>query len=348
MYYFNQEIMKHFKLLYFRFTLFFLFWQVFAPLKAQENLILNPSVEEMLAVDTNSFQKFLFDVCPNWWDPYGNAIGNTVDFYSEIYGTIPNCLIGYQNSLNGKNYFGLYLHDRETLFNDTCYFCEMEYAGGLLSQNLVNAKSYRFDFYLSKAEKSTLNSNALDVLMLYDTIVDVKNYQSYGYKIWSEQEPMADTTNWQHVSVCFQANGGEKAFALGNFHEYDSIKITYKAYFDGSNFSALDYRLFDNFSLQEVATCTTIPQSTIVMEELHVQANPSSGNQFTSLEMKIAEGSTGNLSIYDSAGRLLVQKTLQGPSATYTFEGFAYGLYQYHFSTSLGYQSNGKVLVLGE
>ena len=341
--------MKHFKSSYFRFTLLFLFWHVFSPLHAQENLILNPSVEEMLAVDTNSFQKFLFDVCPNWWNPYGNSIdGNTVDFFSKYFGTMPINYMGIQSSIDGINYFGLVVHDREILFHDTCYYCQVEYAGGLLSQNLVNAKSYRFDFYLSKAEKSTLNSNALDVLMLYDTVVDVKNYQSYGYKVWSEKEPMTDTTNWQHVSVCFQAKGGEKAFTLGNFHEYDSIKITYKAYFDGSNFSAFDTRFFDNFSLQEVAACTTIPQSTILLEDLQVLGNPATGNQFTSLEMKIAEGSTGNLSIYDSAGRLLVHKTLQGPSATYTFEGFAYGLYQYHFSTSLGYQSNGKVLVIGE
>jgi hypothetical protein len=199
-----------------------------------------------------------------------------------------------------------------------------------------------------KAEISTLNSNALDVVMLYDTLLDVKNYQAFGYKVWSEQEPLSDTTNWQHVSVCFQAKGGEKAFVLGNFHDYDSTKISYKAYFDGNNLINWDYRFFDNFSLQEVATCTTIPQSTILLEDLYVLGNPATGNQFTSLEMKIAEGSTGNLSIYDSAGRLLVNKTLQGPSVTYTFEGFAYGLYQYHFSTSLGYQSNGKVLVIGE
>ena len=334
---------KHFKLSYYRFTLFFLFLQVFTPLHAQENLILNPSVED---IDFSSYDvnDNFFEICTTWWSP---IYYNSVDFYSKHFGMVPSNVAGYQNAQDGNNYFGFILHDREQL-DDSCYYCQVEYAGGLLSQNLVNAKSYRFDFYLSKAEKSTLNSNALDVLMLYDTIVDVKNYQSYGYKVWSEKEPMTDTTNWQHVSVCFQANGGEKAFALGNFHEYDSIKITYKAYFDGSNFSAFDTRFFDNFSLQEVAACTTMPQSTILLEDLHVLGNPSTGNQFTSLEMKIAEGSTGNLSIYDSAGRLLVQKTLQGPGVTYTFEGFAYGLYQYHFSTSLGYQSNGKVLVIGE
>ena len=337
---------KHFKLSYFRFTLFFLFWQVFAPLQAQENLILNPSVEEMLAVDTNNCQKVLFDICPNWWNPRDG--GNTPDLFSKQFGTVPNYLSGYQNSVDGDNYFGLFLHDRQILYHDTCFLCQVEYAGGLLSQNLVNAKYYRLDFYMSKSEASTLNSNALDVLMSYDTIVDVKNYQAFGYKVWSEQEPLSDTTNWQHVSVCFQATGEEKAFVLGNFHEYDSIKITYKAYFDGNNYEARDFRLFDNFSLREVAACTTIPQSTIVMEELHVQANPSSGNQFTSLEMKIAEGSIGYLRIYDCNGKELLQRTFQDSTAIYTFEGLASGLYQYHFSTSLGYQSNGKVLVLGE
>jgi hypothetical protein len=84
------------------------------------------------------------------------------------------------------------------------------------------------------------------------------------------------------------------------------------------------------------------------MEELHFQANPSSGNQFTSLEMKIAEGSIGYLRIYDCNGKELLQRTFQDPTATYTFEGLAAGLYHYHFSTSLGYQANGKVLVLGE
>jgi hypothetical protein len=298
---------------------------------------------EEVSDSTYDINDDFFKICGAWWSPIDF---NSVDFYSKKLGLVPSSNSGFQYSNDGNNYFGFIIHDRNQL-DDSCCYCQVEYTGGLLSKNLVKAKSYRFDFYLSKADKSSLNSNALDVLMLYDTIIDVKNYPAFGYKIWSEQEPMSDTTNWEHVSVCFQAKGGEKAFALGNFHEYDSIKITYKAYFDGNNYITFDTRLFDNFSLQEVAACTTIPQSTILLEDLHVLGNPASGNQFTSLEMKIAEGSTGNLSIYDSAGRLLVQKTLQGPIATYTFEGFAYGLYQYHFSTSLGYQSNGKVLLTG-
>ena len=335
--------MKHFKSSSFRFTLLFLFWQVFTPLHAQENLILNPSIEN--TNDIELFNNFsFFHLCQNWFNP--SDYSNTVDLFSKITESVPNNLRGYQYSEDGNNYFGFATYDSD-VFKDTCVSCKVEFAGGRLANTLEKSKSYVFKFYMVKAEISTLNSNALDVVMLYDTLLDVKNYQAFGYKVWSEQEPLSDTTNWQHVSVCFQAKGGEKAFVLGNFHDYDSIKISYKAYFDGNNLINWDYRFFDNFSLQEVAACTTIPQSTINLEDLYVLGNPASGNQFTSLEMKIAEGSTGNLSIYDSAGRLLVQKTLQGPIATYTFEGFAYGLYQYHFSTSLGYQSKGKVLVTG-
>lgn len=335
--------MKHFRSLYYRFALLFLFWQVFTPLYAQSNLILNPSVEEV-SDSTYDINDDFFKICNAWWSP---IVYNSVDFYSKKLGLVPSSLSGFQYAHDGNNYFGFIIHDRNQL-NDSCCYCQVEFTGGLLSENLVMDKSYRFDFYLSKADKSSLNSNALDVLMLYDTVVDVKNHQAYGYKIWSEQEPMSDTVNWEHVSVCFQAKGGEKAFTLGNFHEYDSIKISHKAYFDGNNYIAYDTRLFDNFSLQEVAACTTIPQSTIVLEELHVHANPSIGNQFTSLEMKIAEGSIASLRIYDCNGKELLQRTFQDSTATYTFEGLAAGLYHYHFSTSLGYQANGKVLVLGE
>ena len=92
--------MKHFKSSSFRFTLLFLFWQVFTPLHAQENLILNPSIEN--TNDIELFNNFsFFHLCQNWFNP--SDYSNTVDLFSKITESVPNNLRGYQYSEDGNN-----------------------------------------------------------------------------------------------------------------------------------------------------------------------------------------------------------------------------------------------------
>lgn len=308
-------------------------------LKAQQNLILNPSVENHKSIPTDLAQ---YNLCTDWWDPSAW----TTDYYttwtnSSNQNFIPTNFFGKQESNDGNFYLGIVLVVWIYSLNDFSNF-RVEYAAGQFSQQLEKDKIYQFDFWISKAEKGVLKSNAIDLVLTYDTLLDVNNYEPYGYKIWSEQAPMEDTLNWVKISTCFKAKGNEKAFAIGNFHEKsDVVKIL--SYDPASDVGELDYRYLDNFSLIECPSCC--PEQFEDEPLVYVISNPSTFSNPAYLEVWLHPNTSGILEVYDGAGRLVAKETYSNLQNTFSLERFAKGMYQFVYKTSDGVIESGKVLV---
>jgi hypothetical protein len=287
-------------------------------LKAQQNLILNPSVE-----NHDNLPSFLaqYNFCTDWWDP---SVWST-DYYTSLTNSsnqnfIPTNFIGYQESNFGNFYLGIILVVWKYAINDYSNF-RVEYAAGRFSQQLVKDKIYQFDFWISKAEKGFLKSNAIDLILTYDTLLDVNNYEPYGYKIWSEEIPMVDTVNWIKNSICFKAKGNEQAFAIGNFHlKNEVVKILSNNPI--SSVGELDYRYLDNFSLIECPSCCLDQFSDEPL--VYVFSNPSTLNSPASLEMWLHPNTTSVLELYDSAGRKVANETYSNLQNTFSLERFDY------------------------
>jgi hypothetical protein len=305
----------------------------------QNNLIINPSCEDASQIPHNIAE---YNFCVNWWNPY---IYTTDYFTSEAsasnFNNIPNNIFGFQEKLDGNYYLGIGILDWNYIINDFAYF-RTEYVGGQFKNNLVKNKTYQFEFWMSKAEKGHLYSNALDLVITYDTVIDVNNYNSYGYKVWSEQTPLEDTVNWVKVSTCFKAKGGEKAFTIGNFHEKADVNIIFPVTQNqlGGDF---DYRYLDKFSLIECPTCC--PEQFPNQEQVSVFSNPATSINPATIEIWLNPNTTGKLEIYDSAGRLVAEKYYSDLQNVYTFAQFASGIYHYCVSTETGFTEYGKVLV---
>jgi hypothetical protein len=306
--------------------------------QAQNNLILNPSCENASQIPNNLAD---YDYCIDWWKPY---ILST-DYYTNLTipttnNFIPNNTFGYQNVVDGNFYLGGSLLDWIYSLNDFNNF-RQDYFAGQFINDLEKDKIYQFEFWMSKADKGLLQSNAIDLIITYDTLIDVDNYSNYGYNIWSEQTPMTDTVNWVKVSTCFKAKGGEKAFAIGNFHDKEDVNIVLPTIQNETG--EIDYRYLDKFSLIECPSCC--PEQFPNQEQVNVFSNPATSSQPTTIEIWLNPNTTGKLEIYDSAGRLVVEEYYSDLQNVYTFSQFASGMYHYCVSTETGFTEYGKVLV---
>jgi len=307
-------------------------------LKAQQNLILNPSVENYSILPQNTGA---YDFCLDWWKPYKWS----TDYYTNLTlssdpNYIPNNFTGFQENVDGNFYLGIVSMDWFYDLND-CFYCKSDYAAGMFLYPLVKDKIYQFDFWISKAEKGVLKSNAVDLVLTYDTLLDVNNYEPYGYKIWSEQTPMDDTLNWVKISTCFKAKGNEKAFAIGNFH--DKSEVIYIIANTSTSSSEIDYRYLDNFSLIECPSCC--PEQFEDEPLVYVFSNPSTFSNPAYLEVWLHPNTSGILEVYDGAGRLVAKETYSNLQNTFSLKRFAKGMYQFVYKTSDGVIESGKVLV---
>jgi hypothetical protein len=315
----------------------FLLFSTFG-LTAQNNLIINPSCEDASQIPHNLAE---YNFCVNWWNPY---IYTTDYFTTEAsasnFNNIPNNIFGFQEKLDGSYYLGIGILDWNYIINDFVYF-RTEYVGGQFKNDLVKNKTYQFEFWMSKAEKGHLYSNALDLVITYDTVIDVNNYISFGHKVWSEQTPLEDTVNWVKVSTCFKAKGGEKAFAIGNFHDKADVNIVLPTIQNETG--EIDYRYLDKFSLIECPTCC--PEQFPNQEQVNVFSNPATSINPATIEIWLNPNTTGKLEIYDSAGRLVAKEYYSDLHTVYTLSQFASGMYHYWVSTETGFTEYGKVLV---
>jgi hypothetical protein len=316
----------------------FLLFSTFG-LTAQNNLILNPSCEDASQIPDNLGG---YPYCINWWNPFIY----TTDYFTSLtsasnYNFIPNSSFGYQKCIEGNYFLGIVLLDWYNSITDYYHF-RADYAGGNFSDPLIKNNIYQFEFWMSKADKGLLQTNAIDLIITYDTIVDVNDYSNFGYKIWSEQSPMTDTINWIKVSTCFKAKGGEKAFAIGNFHNKEEV-IKYLQ-LNPNEDGYVDYRYLDKFSLIECPTCC--PEQFPNQEQVNVFSNPATSFNPATIEIWLNPNTTGKLEIYDSAGRLVAEEYYSDLQNVYTFAQFASGIYHYCVSTETGFTEYGKVLVV--
>ena len=317
---------------------YLLFFSCAFNFRAQENLIKNPSVENFSELPNNLAG---YDFCIDWWKPY---VWTTDYFTSQTsssnYNYIPQNSFGNQSNIDGEFYLGIVTMDWLYNLND-CYYCRSDYAAGQFVHNLIKDRIYLFEFWLSKADNGILKSNALDLVLTYDTIIDVNNFEPYGYKIWSEELPMEDTVNWVKISTCFKAKGNEKAFAIGNFHSESEI-INIVAY-DSTASGEIDYRYLDNFSLIECPSCC--PDQFSDQPLVYVSSNPSTLNSPGSLEVWLHPNTTSVLELYDSAGRKVANEMYSNLQNTFSLERFAKGMYHFVYQTSDGVTESGKILI---
>jgi hypothetical protein len=203
-----QILFKHSKVILT--VLFFSFY--FKPY-AQQNLVFNPSFEQLdtclvLQPATMSF---------NYYGWYSFSSG---DIYSPCFGEIdtysgvPQNYLGFQYPHSGNNYAGV-----QTLTYTVGDF--RDYITGYLKDSLKLNKKHCVSFYVSLVDTLNTACNSFGVALtssipttgfgqgLFSLTPQIQNQPS--------SNPLTDRINWTEIKGSFIANGNEKYVTIGNF-----------------------------------------------------------------------------------------------------------------------------------
>lgn len=318
----------------------------------QQNLVLNPTIEDVKRIPNTlgEYLDYYYSETSqsnviNWWIPFIDTIGNnwTTDIYSLLsesncYCFAPNNRLGFQFPKSGNNYLGLCMIGWNANLNSYDNM-NLDFAAGKFSEPLQKDSLYEFFCYMSKADLSPFSTNAFDVVITYDTILNVTNLADFGYKIYSEEEIFRDSINWVQVKACFKAKGGEKGFAIGNFHQSSEILKDHLP--NIGDWSSVDYRFFDDFSLKACLTCC--PDQFPFEEHLKVSSNPGSSSAPIALEV-FAKGPT-KVRVFDAMGRVVFEHAFSSNQEKIFLPLFAKGMYQYALINENGICDSGKVMM---
>ena len=216
-------------------------------LKAQVNLVMNPSFEEL-------------DSCPSTgndanYAKHWNWINNTCSSacQGELYiscgainslvSTPTNSIVKYQKAKTGSGYIGLISINYAGTGNNT-----RQYVKGILNANLQATKEYCLTFYYVACKRSKYISNRFGAYVDDGSISAYNCCNDIPITPQAENNPavfMSDTINWIKIQNHFTAIGNENTITLGNF--VDSTIIQYQL-LNGSG--TLDpYYLLDDVSL---------------------------------------------------------------------------------------------------
>ncbi len=326
----------------------------------QENLVLNPNCD-------------VYDTCPTQWDQINYCQGwskfgniSTPDFFSKCALGYPSTFIphyfGFQEPLSGDSYFHLGIINSHKPQNFTFWSAEFgniesrESIKGTLTKALQN-KIYYIEFYVSFSKSGyddgfgggdgRIATNAFDLILLKENETVFNSVIPYIdenkiINVNNSNNIIKDTLNWIKISTCFLASGDEKHFAIGAFRDTNDVLLE----FSGGSYSNwyVSSYYFDNFAIYECDTCCLgqFPYE----DHVTVSSNPGSVQNPTTFSILLNPNTTGTLTLYDSAGRLVAKEEFSQLLTTYTLPVLANGVYHYALTTSNGVKDVGKVLVV--
>ena len=220
-----------------------------ACLKAQNNLVLNPSFEGLRNCPNDGDEA---DSALNWnWissliPTNGACKGElfTPCCSNPTYCSSPYNGVGFQKARTGNSYIGL----------QTTYFCPIpinnyrDYLKGQLSSALQTGKNYCLTFYYNASDRLTYATNRFGAYLDDGAISSYNCCKDIPVTPQVQNNPaifMSDTMNWVKIQGSFTAIGNENTITLGNF--VDSATIQFQLF--NSNGTINPYYLIDDVSL---------------------------------------------------------------------------------------------------
>lgn len=235
-----------------------------------QNLVPNPSFEQYSICPSTSFE---IDKVISW-----SSAGGSPDYFNSCAGaggaSVPDNFYGYQNTIIGDAYVGLYVYNRGLLWPD-----HREH----IQANLLSPLTIGVQYYVSMDISFTLDNNeigfAADKLgMLFTNAtsydagnppITINNAQVFIDTI------ISDTINWYHFESSFIADSAYQKILIGNF-------------FDDANTTILDidtslyiaYYFIDNICVSTDSTDCLLA-TTIEYHEIEdgIKIYPTPSNQ---------------------------------------------------------------------
>jgi OOP family OmpA-OmpF porin len=297
----------------------YLFFVLTLKLVAQQNLVLNPSFENMITCPDAGFTDI--GSSANWYNP----TGATPDYYNScatdiVYGfSVPKNGLGYQSAVSGFAYAGIVT----MVQNDS-----REYIQTALTDTLVAGKSYTVKFYVSIADSCKYSANNIGAYFSVNPVLAINNlFLPFTPQISNNAlvNPLDDRNSWVEVTGSFIAQGGEKYLTIGNFN--DDLNTDTTLYIDGSTWIIGSYHYVDDVSVME-----TFPSSVneVTSEsQVSVYLNSSIDILFVK-SSKVIE----SITIYSNLGQLILRDNSQSYSYQINSHRFPNGVYYININTT--------------
>jgi len=241
------NITKHFK----KVLCYVSFISVFANIKAQTNLLLNPSFEQYTTCPNNTHIQGILNSKPDDWykpDYRGAVYLNICQNLPPNFGIPYNGFGGkpsYQYPRTGDAYLGL-----DYLNSGYQNYIQIE-----LLDSFTKYKKYYAEYYVNLSNASKYGCNNIGMLftnnMVYADTIN-KSLLLANPQILSYGNPIVtDTLGWVKISGIFTAQGGEQYLTLGNFKSQANTqtKNIQPTGYDGSGYYVDDVAVYNLDSL---------------------------------------------------------------------------------------------------
>lgn len=316
------------KLKYTAFALLF-----FISLKAQENLVLNPSFEDLnnCAITNDNFDETI----QNWFAAIKSPdIYNYCDDLADgINCSVPFNFCGFQYPYEGNGYAGLFnLILGQNFQTSNPGSNQREWIGVRLPNTLLQNAIYCVGYFVSLADTSFITTIPPQVYFSADSInIAVGQYPSFpdyqnNHLAVLSNNMVYDTINWTKVSGDYIATGDERYMYIGNFFDYQNTPWdTIRNNSDLNDF-IVAYFYIDSISLVKCGMVGVEENNTF--EKIIIYPNPA--QDFVSI--KLPDNHTqAQLSIYNLTGQLISQKQIKQPNQTIPIPELDNGMYIFVF-----------------
>jgi len=294
-------------------------------IKAQINLVPNPSFEDTITCDTIGFlEAEIF----YWFGGLG--------YYNEckLPGTqrsVPTNELGSQHPKTGKAYCGIYTYIKNS-------FTIRQYIQIRLSEILQSDKKYFVTFYVSSSDIVHAKSNSIGAYLspdsffissaflgLIDVVPQVQN---------NPDNDLSDTSNWTLVSGSFIANGTERYLTIGNFlpDSLSNVIPLDSVCSQPNGFNCAVYYYIDDVSV--VLDDDSGLDESLIAANIKMFPNPAK----EVLRIEMQTNFNGSIQIRDALGKEIFNANLQNNITNFTIDtkDFESGLYFISFRNERG------------
>ncbi len=218
-------------------------------IKAQVNLVKNPSFEQLINCPNNFYEADSAKYW-NWINPLCSAISCKGSLLTTCCTNPPACgtpynWFGYQKPRTGNSYICIVSLDAAppSINNNM-----RQYLKGQFSSTLQTGKNYCLTFYYNASNTIQYVTNRFGAYIDNGTVASYNCCKNMPVTPQAQNNPavfMTDTMNWVKIQGSFTAIGNENTITLGNF--VDSATIQFQL-FNSAGIHA-PYYLIDDVSL---------------------------------------------------------------------------------------------------
>ncbi len=289
----------------------------FICVKAQVNLVPNPSFEEYYQIPCNTGPTINY--CKNWFS--ATSGGASPDYYSRFidngcYNGIPQNDFGYEEPKDGDFYAGIYTYQTNIL--NAVEYIECKLTSVLLP------KRYCVNYYVSLADSaSSYTVNNIGLFFSNDSIFfDSPRLSKCQPQFVNSSNFLTNKIGWTKISGSFVAQGGEKYMIIGNFNEI-SNDDTLHVEGVGNNWvmPKSAYIYIDSVS---VTLCDDVGVEENKLDKINIHPNPA--QDFVSIDLP-KNINQAQLGIYNLIGQLVSQKQIAQANQTVPITELGNGVY---------------------